>query len=235
MEVLQVDGQGFTHLALQRFASPPGNQLHIYIEGDGVPWVGNLPSADPTPQNKLALRLAIQDPLDIVYLGRPCYFGFADDDGCLPKYWTSDRYGEEVLLSMAAAIQEVRQPRHTELVLIGHSGGGALAALLETRVPDVVGVITVGANVDTEKWTKHHGYDGLAGSNNPATVPRDGTIPHLQLVGAKDRTVPAYTTEAFADNGNNVQRVVFDDFDHVCCWEQQWPEILAGFFENRGE
>ena len=74
MTVLQVEGNGFSHLVIQRSGSPPGSRLHVYIEGDGIPWHGNFPSADPTPHNTLALRLASLDPNDIAYVGRPCYF-----------------------------------------------------------------------------------------------------------------------------------------------------------------
>lgn len=229
MTMREVEGSGFNHLVIQRMGSPPGTRLHVYIEGDGIPWRGNLPSADPTPRNTLALRLANLDSADVAYIGRPCYFGIDAHRNCFPKYWTSDRYGEEVLQSMASVIRRVRQPQHIEIVLIGHSGGGTLAALLESRVDGVVGIISIAANLDTDEWTRHHGYDGLTGSLNPAAQERVTDSLHLQLVGGKDRTVPAYTSENYAALHANVDRVVFEDFDHVCCWEEEWPAILADF------
>lgn len=27
----------------------------------------------------------------------------------------------------------------------------------------------------------------------------------------------------------NVELVVYPDFDHVCCWEDEWTEILRNF------
>ncbi len=229
MIVQEVEGAGFGHTTMQRWASPPGTRLHIYIEGDGIPWVGNLPSADPTPRNALAFKLATIDPNDVVYVGRPCYFEHADDDGCDPKYWTSYRYGDEVLRSMVRAIGRVRQPRHSSIVLIGHSGGGALAALLESRVDDVVGVITIGANLDIDKWTELHNYDSLSGSLNPIRQAKDAGIPHLQLAGGRDDTVPLVTSSDYARLKPNVKLVVYQDFDHVCCWEREWPGILDEF------
>jgi pimeloyl-ACP methyl ester carboxylesterase len=130
---------------------------------------------------------------------------------------------------MASAIGKLRQPRHERIVLIGHSGGGALAALLQSRVEGVIGVITVAANLDTDKWTAHHGYDGLTGSLNPMSQSTDARIPHLQLVGGKDDTVPRYTAEDYARRHPNVELIVIEDFDHACCWEEEWPGMLDRF------
>ena len=226
MTVREVEGDGFTHMLIERAGAPSG-RLHVYIEGDGIPWSGNLPSRDPTPHNTLALRLAGQDGNDIAYLGRPCYFGHSCDAHCHPMYWTSHRYGEEVLASMAAAIVRTRLPRHTGIVLIGYSGGGALAALLESRVEGVVGVITVAANLDTDAWTNARGYDPLAGSLNPIRQQRSADILHLQFVGGRDTTVPAASSAGYAGNQPNVEIIEFAEFDHVCCWEDEWPGILT--------
>lgn len=232
MNVREVEGVGFNHLVIQRAGLEAGTRLDVYIEGDGIPWTGNYPSANPTPRNTLVLRLASNDPNDIAYIGRPCYFGLMDPHGCKPKYWTSHRYGEEVLRSMAGAIEHVRQPQHKEIVLIGHSGGGALAALLETRIDGVVGVITIGANLDIDRWARHHNYDPLSGSLNPSTQPRDPLIPHLQLIGETDKIVPASISENYSRTQPNVEFRVLDDFDHVCCWEDSWPGILSEFVAN---
>ena len=229
MTVADVEGNGFQHKIVQRFNSTGDTSLHVYIEGDGIPWSGNLPSADPTPQNTLALRLAARDSSDIAYVGRPCYFGYSTAENCYPVYWTSGRYGEEVLRSMASAIERVRLPHHTKIVLVGHSGGGALAALLESRIEGVVAVVTIGANLDIDSWTRHHHYDGLSASLNPADETRRSNTPHLQLVGRNDKTVPLYTVEGYSVQRENVELVVYDHFDHVCCWEEQWPELLDDF------
>lgn len=227
MTITEADGTAYRHLVVHRRATPPGTTLHVYIEGDGIPWVGNYPSADPTPVNTLALRLAAQDPHDVAYIGRPCYFDRSETPPCHPRDWTSRRYGEPIVASMAAAIESVRKPRHTGVVLIGHSGGGVLAALLESRINDVVGVISIGANLDIDAWTDFHGYDRLVGSLNPIAQKRPPGIPHAQLVGARDRNVPESITREYERQMPNVDRIVYRDFDHVCCWERAWPKILA--------
>lgn len=229
----EIEGAGFNHLVIQRMGLESGSRLHVYIEGDGIPWTGDYPSADPTPRNTLALRLADLDHGDVAYIGRPCYFGYATTGGCRPRYWTSHRYGEDVLASMAAAIERARLPRHSEIVLIGHSGGGTLAALLESRIEGVVGVVTIAANLDIEQWARHHSYDPLAGSLNPVDQERIPGIPHLQLIGGSDETVPAYSVRDYARIQPNVEVVEIADFDHTCCWEARWPAILNEFAARR--
>lgn len=222
-----VTGDGFRHLVYRRFVPSGSERLHIYIEGDGIPWVGNLPSADPTPRNVLALRLAAGDPHDIAYIGRPCYFQVPTPGKCTAKYWTSDRYGEDVIRSMASVVEQVREPSHREIVLFGHSGGGTIAALLESRIDDVVAVVTIAANLDVERWTAQHEYDPLDGSLNPVNEPTDPTIPKYQLVGRADHNVPLQTVVHYGDDRQNVELRIYDDFDHACCWEQEWGSFLA--------
>ncbi len=127
---------------------------------------------------------------------------------------------------MAAAIQRVRRPEHRQIVLIGYSGGGALAALLESRVADVAGVVTIAANLDIDAWTTFHGYDALGSSLNPIRQLRAPDIPHLQLVGRRDTKVPPSISRAYSTTQPNVELIEFEHFDHVCCWADQWPSIL---------
>jgi predicted alpha/beta hydrolase family esterase len=227
MTVRYLEGDAFGHLIIERVPALPAGELHIYIEGDGIPWVGSLPSADPTPHDTLALRLMNADPNDTVYVGRPCYFDMDRDSGrCHPKYWTSHRYREEVVRSMVAVIAQVRSPEHEKIVFIGHSGGGVLAVLLESEIDGVVGVISVAANLDIDAWTEHHDYDRLEGSMNPMTQTRDAAIPHLQYVGGKDDIVPPQTASAYARLQPGVELIEIHEFGHACCWERAWPEIL---------
>ena len=227
MTVRRLEGDEFRHLIIERAAAVPAGELHIYIEGDGIPWAGNLPSADPTPRDTLALRLMNADSNDAAYVGRPCYFEMDGDSGlCHPRYWTSHRYSEEVVRSMAAVIAQLRSREHDEIVLSGHSGGGVLAALLESKVDGVIGVITVAANLDIDAWTEHHNYDRLEGSIDPMTQSRNAAIPHLQYIGTRDVIVPAQAASAYAGLQPGVDLIEMPEFGHACCWEQAWPEIL---------
>ena len=71
---LSFDGGAFV---LKGYAKDgPGNDLVVYIEGDGSAWISHrVPSDDPTPKDPLAFRLAVMDPAPkVLYLGRPCQF-----------------------------------------------------------------------------------------------------------------------------------------------------------------
>ncbi|NOX42112.1 MAG: lipase family protein, partial [Gammaproteobacteria bacterium] len=146
-----------------------GNSIHIYLEGDGRPWRTPTHIAlDPTPRNPLMLKLMALDNNQAIYLGRPCYFELSP--ACSPIWWTFKRYSEEVLDSMAAVVERYTRD-YDSIVLMGHSGGGALAMLLAERLPKTSAIITLAGNLDIEAWTKHHRYTQLTGSLNPASQP----------------------------------------------------------------
>lgn len=205
------------------------DSVHIYIEGDGKPFIGTTRvAADPTPGNPLALRLMSRDNRPSVYIGRPCYFGFATTPPCSPKYWTTHRYAPEVIDSMEAAIRGfLGAHRSKHLVFIGYSGGAPLAMLLAPHFHQTKAVVTIGGDIDTTAWTDHHRYTPLSGSINPAHAqPLNRRIFQLHLAGEKDKVVPPeiIQPEAQRQTGGNV--TVYDNFDHVCCWERVWPDIL---------
>ena len=121
-----IAGEPFTHQTFYKTGKTV-DRLHIYIEGDGRPWLrGHLIADDPTPKTPLALELMARSPYTSLYLGRPCYFGYAKQPPCEPRYWTSARDSEAVVNSLAIAIQQIREPNQ-KLLLIGYSGGGTLA------------------------------------------------------------------------------------------------------------
>ena len=219
-----VQGAGFRHVVLR----PPrqqGSRLHVYLDHDGTPWLGDTPAADPTPRNTLMLQLLALDPSPALYLGRPCYLGLGTDASCRPELWTSARYSEPVVSSMAAAIEHlIAAGGFSEIVLVGYSGGGAIAMLLAARIPQTVAVVTVAANLDIDAWADHQGWPRLTGSLNPARVAQPVGILRWHYAGARDTTVPAEVIQRAAPPGDRV--VVVAEYDHVCCWAEQWPSVL---------
>src|SRR5687768_13818074 len=120
----EVEGVGFRHLVLSP-GRARGTTLHVYLDGDGVPWLGSYPTADPTPRDPLVLDLLALDAAPAVYLGRPCYHGLTETSACSPALWTSARYSETVVSSMAVAARRVAEARGAErIVWLGYSGGG---------------------------------------------------------------------------------------------------------------
>ena len=224
-----VAGQGFRHRVFRNAASADTDgPLHIYLEGDGLPFrTPTHVSADPTPRNPLALRLLLRDPAPAVYAGRPCYHGQATAAGCSPRLWTNARYGESVVASMAAALRRLAADERP-LVLIGYSGGGTLAMLLAPRLSNTMRVVTIAANLDVSAWTAYHNFTPLSGSLDPAReAPLSAQIAQLHLTGARDRHVPPWLAVPVVARQPNAELVVLPGFDHRCCWEDQWPALLA--------
>jgi pimeloyl-ACP methyl ester carboxylesterase len=223
-------GTAYSHLVLHNNGSEDDRRLHVYIEGDGTPWIqGRTPSTDPTPTNPIALKLMVLDSSRSAYIGRPCYFGTATEDSCTSDDWTFGRYSTDVIDSMATVIEAVRSSLgQRDVVIFGHSGGGAIARLLATKVSGVVAIVTIAANLDTAAWTEVHGYLPLTTSLNPAELdPLPATIVHLQLIGEDDKVVPLGVTESYRRAGHQIGVWSFESFDHRCCWQSVWPTILA--------
>lgn len=209
-------------------AAPWSGRLVVFLDGDGRPWGtdGQRPAADPTTRNPIALQLLTHTQARAIYVSRPCYQGIADEQ-CTVEAWTSGRYASAIAESIAAVIGKVgRATGSSEIVLIGYSGGGALALLVAERTSNVAAVVTIAANLDTDAWTRHHRYLPLDRSLNPATSGRDHPWPELHLQGAHDTVVPEATTTGYFSRYPNARQWTLDDYDHVCCWVGSWPELF---------
>jgi pimeloyl-ACP methyl ester carboxylesterase len=219
----------FEHAVFRKAGAPIGGRLRVYIEGDGTPWIdGNVVAIDPTPKSPLALRLMLLDTVNSIYVGRPCYFGMMGGVHCEPDVWTFGRYSVDVVDSMAAVIGSiVKDGEYHHVTLIGYSGGGAIALLVASHIPEVKSVVTVAANLDTDEWIRIRGFLPLHNSLNPAnSEPLPSTIAHVQLAGRQDEVVPLSVTESFRRSGHQFELWLYEDFDHRCCWERAWPDIL---------
>jgi pimeloyl-ACP methyl ester carboxylesterase len=228
-------GEGYTHALFKNKASNHSSTLHIYLGGDGTPWVkGKFIAMDPTPRNPVGLRLMAIDENPSVYLGRPCYHGRYNTPACSPLLWTYQRYSSAVVDSMAAVIEKLlASGGYQELVMVGFSGGGGLAMLLAPRLPQTRQVVTLAGNLDIEAWTRLHDYDELKGSINPsAQPPLDPAIQQFHLVGGKDRNIPPWMVELAVKDQPNGQFITFDEFSHGCCWEKIWKSMLQCLAES---
>ncbi|MBM6551042.1 alpha/beta hydrolase [Marinomonas ostreistagni] len=200
--------------------------LIIFIEGDGLAWVSrNRPSLNPTPISPLALELALnmKDSGPVAYLARPCQY--VKDARCEKRYWTSARFAPEVIRATDAAIDRLKaNAQAQQVVLVGYSGGGAVAALVAARRHDIAKLITLAGNLDTDYWAQLKQITPLYGSLNPADAWQAlASIPQIHYVGAKDTIVPPAVAEAYqkrfpASQQPEVQ--VMEDYDHHCCWHE---------------
>lgn len=219
---------------LQSYVPPtytPNPVLTLYIEGDGLAWLNaRQPSPDPTPLDPLALRLAMAQPTgNVAYLGRPCQY-LGTTPPCQARYWTNARFSEDVVLSLDQAVDQLKARASAQrVIIVGYSGGGALALLLAARRSDVEQVVTVAGNLDHDAWTRYHRVAPLRGSLNPAALrPSLTHIPQLHLVGEADAVMPADLAKQFIAGypaGSPTRLRVIPGYDHHCCWAQNWARL----------
>ena len=217
--------------------------LHVYLEGDGRPWTNeHTIAANPTSQSLLALKLMLQDTHPSLYLNRPCYGLVNMPDNCSENLWTDGRYSEQVVRALNEALDIIKKETgFSRFTLIGHSGGGSLAIVLAARRDDIVKLITITPNIDHQKWTDHFNYIPLKNSINPIDqLPAISDIDQWHLYGENDQIIPKvlvediYETEKIGiyskahlqKQAKKVKIISFPSYDHHCCWEKGWREIL---------
>lgn len=242
------DGQGFSRESVRaggheltvfdNGVGVDGGTLHVYLEGDGSPWRHRtVIMPDPTPRRPLMLGLMGLDPEAAIYVGRPCYNGTYTEPGCDNRMWTSDRYSERVVESMAAVVRR-RAAREgaSRVRLFGHSGGAALALLIAERLDAVDAVVTLAGNLDTEAWTAHHGYSPLHGSLNPARRPPLGErVREWHLLGERDPVIPPSLVRDYLERRESAVAVRLAGFGHGCCWGRVWPRVLRALESGSAE
>ncbi len=201
-------------------------KIHIYISGDGKPWLNHYWVAkNPTPSYDSILDLIAIDPYPAILVGRPCYHMQKQLDSCEGRYWTSARYSTEVVDAMANVIETVITGQTA--TIIGYSGGGALAMLIAPRLPQVSSLVTVAGNLDIEAWAANHRYTPLYESLNPAKQPPlSANIRQLHLMGAEDQNIPPKLIQNTISKQTNAKILVYPKYSHTCCWREVWPAVL---------
>ncbi len=219
-------GEPFHHVVITNKIASSSDPIHIYIEGDGRPFTSRgMVAHDPTPRRPLVLNLMRNDPAGGIYIGRPCYFGTANLSECNYRMWTNGRYGTQIVDSMAVVAKRLAKGR--SIVLIGHSGGGAIALLLANRLPNVIALITLSGNLDTAAWTRHHGYTALTDSENPALIlPIPLHVRQLHAVAGRDDVVPPHLISNLAIRLPPKSICILPEFDHSCCWKDGWARVI---------
>lgn len=208
----------------------PAGHLVVYIEGDGLAWrTPDWPSDDPTPTHPLALHLASVHPSDTprAWLARPCQYVDAAHTGCPVALWTSARQGSEALRLGHQALNEIKRRLGARtLTLVGHSGGGTLAALLMSERADVTHLVTVAGNIDLAHWVALHRLSPQRDSFDPAD--RTGTLQgrsQRHLAGGRDQVVPPSVAQAFANRfppGLRPAVEVLPLAEHEAGWQALW-------------
>ena len=206
-------------------------EIHIYLDGDGKPWIGGKRIAvDPTTRSKLVLDMISADEAPAILVGRPCYYIQVSErpDSCSESLWTSHRYSPEVVSAISDAIAlQLKKYQPRKLVLIGYSGGGTLAALVASQLESVDVLVTVAANLNVDAWSELHGYTPLARSLNEENFPYiPDAIKQFHFVGGADRNVPPWITDSVAGRQESARLIERTDFTHECCWPKDWASAL---------
>ena len=203
---------------------------HIYIEGDGLAWITSRKiSHNPTPLHPIGYRLFDRDEDCSIYVARPCqYISFRN---CRSKYWTSHRFAKEVVESYLQALDKIKKKfKIHKFVLIGYSGGGAIAALIAAQRKDVKCLVTVAGNLDPTKWVRLHFISALSGSLNPVDyASRLQSIPQIHFIGTDDRIVPidiAKSYLSFFQDRSRINLIEIPNTTHTKGWIELWPDLL---------
>lgn len=224
----------------------PGTTANVYIEGDGMAWLGkHRISLNPTPKQPLALELAAIDNADnVVYIARPCqYTGLKNTrsrgtppwngkGACPDRYWTSARTSSEVVRSASQALDSIKAFYPiTGFNLIGYSGGAALAILVASERKDIVSIRTVAGNTNYGTMWSHHGVTPLSASRRPEDVAlKIMHIPQQHFIGSRDLTVPPKIFNDFekASGGPNacIRATLVTGATHEKGWIEKWTELL---------
>ena len=216
------------------FENERGGILHIYLAGDGVPFFRDqYINPDPTPKRALTLDLMALDQAPSILIGRPCYHYESRQDNqntlCNDhRWWTTHRYSEDVVNALNEAIRTYTS-NNKEIVIIGFSGGGTLAALLAQKLQNVRVVVGISPNLDIGAWTDFHDYTPLYGSLNPRdSIEKWPTGTRgILLSGQQDKNVPANLWRAHYEGVEHVEIINYANFTHTCCWSEIWPEFLS--------
>ncbi len=161
---------------------------------------------------------------------RPGYADFSGDrsSGDMGMAY-GDNYTPEVVDAVASATRHLKEKytAHT-VILVGHSGGGAITANLLGRHPDLVdGALLVGCGCDPEAWrSRMRAQDSRPfwDEPNPSIMPlsmtekvRQGTLVRL-IVGADDDVaIPDYSrryTDALQRRGIDARLKIVPGLGH---------------------
>jgi dienelactone hydrolase len=179
----------------------------------------------------LAARHALNLKEPVAWIARPCqYLRKGEANRCGKKYWSSHRFSEYVINSINQAVDQLKEKsKRSKVVLIGFSGGGAVAALVAARRSDVAGVVTIAGNLDHKWVNSHHGVTQLSGSLNPINIAtRLSTTPQIHFVGKKDKVIPSQVATRFIKRGSAdlCAEKILVDATHLKGWVERWRLLL---------
>ncbi|NQZ13192.1 MAG: hypothetical protein HRT94_00010 [Alphaproteobacteria bacterium] len=212
----------------------------IYIGDDIDGWAykdlvaSNALFESTSPANPVALHLSTRDKSDnVAYLSRPCEFLVGKElEQCPEKYRTGERYSADVIDSYHNALDEMKARYDlSSFNLIGHGGGGQIAAYIATERTDVVSLRTVAGNLNHEFIATERQSKPIQGSLNAVNIAsRLAHIPQHHFVGGADDIVTPGVYHSFRQAmgpSSCVHYSLVQDAGHNRGWVEKWPDLLA--------
>lgn len=204
------------------------NTMTIYIEGDGASWLfKTIPPRNPTPSQSLVAAMAAEDQNQFVmYLARPCQFIAVQTlKECDESMWTDGRFSTQVIaMSNQAIDRALLNVPAVRLNLVGHSGGGTLAALIAAQRSDVNCLVTMASPLDITAWARALLIAPLTRSQNPAKPNANlQQIRQTHYLGEDDRIVTKESIGEYRNFPRDAQFMTISGFDHRRYWLEQWP------------
>ena len=213
--------------------------LWIVIEGDGYAWKSaSIPSSNPTPHDPVGWRFATSLHADnVLYLARPCqYLSEAELKACSVSDWTDGRFAKKWVEMMNEAISQIKNRYgYSEIILVGYSGGGTMAALIATRRTDVNLLISVASPLDVGAWSAYHHVSPLTRSLYPKDMLTQlSTLPQIHIVGTKDSVVPPFLTYDFIKQyaSQKKVRILEVEAEHAMRLPLDFVEIRRSFLNS---
>jgi len=186
----------------------------VVFESDGAPWRGGgfIPPQNPTPYRavgaEIATALAAHFGGPVVYVGRHCQY--IDANSLLfqrhcgnTRLWAQARFAPEVVSEISGWLEflrgQVPNLAARPWVLTGFSGGGTLATLVATELPDTACLVSFAAPLDLAQWVGLHRLTPLYESLDPADlIDRLRRLPAWGVwLGGDDRVVSAESAGRF--------------------------------------
>lgn len=202
----------------------------VFVEGDGFAYLTReQPSADPTPRNAVALEMARAATAqhEVVYLARPGQWGTAPS--YTPADWTTRRFSSALVSAQARAVEEVGGD--DPFVLVGYSGGAAIARVAARYTGALAGVITVAGNLypnTTNAYNKVPPFTDLhdeLGNGEPF----EANLPVLVVRGSDDRIIPPPSEPDTACRQTLVVPATHAGLNNGQPWASLWPQIYAAW------
>jgi poly(3-hydroxybutyrate) depolymerase len=191
---------------------------------------GDAPQNNPGYQYDFAAKAAEQKGLLVAAILRPGYTdSMGDTSSGVRGLTTGDNYTRDRLAMLAQAIRTLKTEHHPrQVVIVGHSGGAALAADLLALYPDLTNkALLASCPCDLSPWRQHmktvaptplwdQPVDSVSPLSVAASVPATDKV--VTMVGTEDNVAPPDLTRAYfaflKSHGVDAQLIELPGRDH---------------------